>query len=408
MKISLFQQAPYRFLPPDFERHHSSVCDTPYSLATPEGVYRSVRDFMDELMAGARAGFDGLAVTEHGQTSWDLMPNPDLAAAALAYATEAENLNVAIYPMGRSLGKSREPLRVAEEYALLDVLSGGRLVAGFPVGLSYDVSVNNGIAPIQTRPRFEENLDLVLAAWTRAEPFPWNGRFSRHPQVNIWPRPLQRGRPPVWITGVGNPNTMRTALERGFGFNYFGFYGTKLTGDRIFDRFWEIADELGMPANPYRLGFLQTIAVAETDAQAEKDYAEHRSLPGSIDIRGLEAIFRDPADFGFAAKMQTATYRELVEAGAVIAGSAETVREQLLDFFSRNRIGNLNAMLGFGSLPHELALKNVALFADEVLPHLRELWQHSGFEHHWWPERLGGAPLGELGASTGATEKAAA
>lgn len=407
MKITLFEQAPYRYLPADFESRHDSVCDTPYSLTTPDGVYSSVRDFMDELMIGARSGFDGLMITEHAQSSYDLNPNPDLVASALAYATEAEGLDVAIYPMGRTLGKTREPVRVAEEYAMIDVISGGRLVAGFPVGLSYDVTINNGIPPIQARGRFEENLDLVMRAWSRQEPFSWNGRHSQYPQVNIWPRPLQ-ARPPVWITGIGNPRTMQQTLDHDFGFNYFGFSGGKLTGPRIFPRFWELAERAGLPRNPYRVGFLQTIAVAEDDARAERDYAAHveyafrkglgaipsekLGLPGAVDIRGLQAILQDPGDFGMSRQMRTATFRDLVEAGAVVVGSPATVRDQLLDFCTRYGIGNLHAMLGFGSMPRDLVEKNIRLFAAEVAPELRRLWTDTCFEHHWWPERLGGVP----------------
>jgi alkanesulfonate monooxygenase SsuD/methylene tetrahydromethanopterin reductase-like flavin-dependent oxidoreductase (luciferase family) len=414
MKIILFEQAPYRYLPDDFEQCHSSVCDTPYSLTTSDGVYSSMRDFVGDLLLGASAGFDGLSITEHSQTSWDMMPNPNVVAGALAYATEAEGLEVAIFPMGRSLGKSREPVRVAEEYAMLDVLSGGRLIAGFPVGLSYDANLNNGVPPIQTRPRFNENLELVLRAWTEPRPFAWNGTFSQYPQVNIWPRPLQ-GRPPVWITGVGNPGTMRMSLERDFGFNYFGFYGTALTGKRIFGRFWDVADQAGMPHNPYRVGLLQTIAVAETDERAEREYAKHveyafrkglgsipqdkRSLPGAIDIQGLQAIMRDPGDFGAAQKMRTATFGEILDSGAAIVGSPATVRDRLLAFCRDYRIGNLHAMLAFGSMPPDLAAKNIRLFADEVAPQLRELWTDTEFEHHWWPERLGGVPAAAPGRS---------
>src|SRR5258708_16100075 len=111
MKLILSEQAPYRSLPLDCEEHYSSVCNTPYSLTTKDGVYSSVRDFVDELLAGARAGFDGIAVTEHGQTSSDMMPNPDVVAGALAYVTHAEGLDVAIHPMGQSLGQDRHPVR---------------------------------------------------------------------------------------------------------------------------------------------------------------------------------------------------------------------------------------------------------------------------------------------------------
>lgn len=409
MKITLFEQAPYRYLPPDFEQRYDSVCTIPYfPLVNRDGVYSSLRDAVDELMLAARVGFDGVAVTEHGQSSYDMMPNPSLVASALAYSTEAEGLDVAIVPMGRSLGKSREPVRVAEEYAMLDVLSGGRLVAGFPVGLAYDANLNNGVPPIQTRPRFDENLELVLRAWHDPESFTWNGKYSQYPGVNIWPRTLQQPGPPVWITGIGNPRTMRMTLERGFGFNYLSWFGAKLTGKRIFDRFWEIADQVGVPRNPYRMGFVQTIAVAETDARAEELYAEHLEygfrkglgsipleklmLPGGIDIRGVQALLKDPSDFGLYHKMRTATFRDLVDAGVAIVGSPATVREQIAEFCKDYGIGNLHAMLSFGSLPRDLAMKNIQLFAEEVAPHLRGLWDGSGHEHHWWPERLGGVP----------------
>ncbi|NIL64992.1 LLM class flavin-dependent oxidoreductase, partial [Salinispora arenicola] len=143
MRITLFEQAPYRYLPADFEERFDSVCDTPYALVDPRRMYESMRSFLDELMVGARSGFDALLVTEHGQSAYDVMPNPDIVAGALAYATELEGLNVGIMPLGRTLGKTHEPVRVAEEYAQLDVMSGGRLIAGFPVGLGYDVTINN-------------------------------------------------------------------------------------------------------------------------------------------------------------------------------------------------------------------------------------------------------------------------
>ncbi|MGX7732199.1 LLM class flavin-dependent oxidoreductase [Rhodococcus sp. 2H158] len=408
MKVNLFLQAPYRYLPDDFEAKYESVCSIPYSLVTRDGMYSSIRDFMDELMLGARSGYDGVAVTEHGQSSYDMVPNPDLISSALAYMTETEGLDVAVYPMGRSLGKAREPLRAAEEYAMIDVMSGGRLVAGLTVGLSYDANINNGIPPIEVRPRFDENLELVLRAWREQEPFAWNGRYTQYPMVNMWPRPLQEN-VPVWITGIGNPRTMRMCFDRGFGFNYLSWFGAKLTGKRIFDRMWEQADEAGVARNPYRIGFLQTIAVAETDERAEAEYGPHAEyafrkglgsipieklgLPGAIDINGVKALIKDPGDFGLYHRMRTATFRDLVEAGVVVVGSPDTVAEQLLAFCREYGIGNLHAMLGFGSLPRHLVMKNIHLFAEEVLPRLRTLWTDTDHKHHWWPSRLGGTPI---------------
>ena len=411
MKVNYFQQVPYRKLPSDFEQHHESVVTTPYfDVTTPDNVVGAFRQSTDELMHAARLGFDGLLVTEHGQSSYDMAPNPNIVEAAVAYATEVENIRTAIYPVGRSLGKSREPIRVAEELAMLDAMTNGRLVSGFPVGLAYDANINNGVPPAQTRQRFDENLELVLKAWTERDPFSWNGKFAQHAAVNVWPRPIQQNpHPPVWITGIGNPKTMQMTIDREFGFNYFGWFGLKVTGRRIFDRFWDLVDRSGKDANPYRLGFMQTICVAETDAKAEALYAKHAeyffqkgigsipmerlALPGGIDIRGVEAIMRDPGDFGIYNKMRTASFGELVDAGSVICGSPATVADQLTEYAREYRIGNLHAMLQFGSMPHELAKSNIALFAQDVMPRLKNLWNDEGYEHHWWPESLGGRPL---------------
>ena len=153
MRFIYLQHIPYRHLPGDFAaRFPESVITTPYfDIAEPRLVHADIRAALDEAMHAARAGFDAVGLTEHGQSSYDMDPNPDLGAAALAYQIGAEDLNTGIYVVGRSLGKSREPLRVAEELAWLDNLSAGRLMTGFPVGLPYDANINAGIPPDSRR-----------------------------------------------------------------------------------------------------------------------------------------------------------------------------------------------------------------------------------------------------------------
>ena len=182
MKVNLFQQAPYRFMPAGFEDGGiPSVVKPPYAeLVEPRKMFDSYQWFIDELLAGVRAGFDGVAVTEHGQTSYDMTPNPNLPAAVLAHAIRSERPETALIVLGRSLGKTTEPLRIAEEYSMLDVMSGGRLVAGLPVGLSYDANLNNGIPTVETRDRYREAVELMFRSWTDEAPFTWNGRFSQY------------------------------------------------------------------------------------------------------------------------------------------------------------------------------------------------------------------------------------
>ena len=413
MKVNVIQQVPYRYFGEGFEHQYESVVTTPYSLVDPQRVHEAYREALDELMHAARMGFDGLAVTEHAQSAYDMAPNPDILAAAVAYATEVEALKVAIFPLGRSLGKAREPLRVGEEYAMIDCITNGRLIAGFPVGLAYDANINNGVAPVEQRARFEENLKLVTRAWTAPEPFPWNGKFHQYPIVNMWPRPIQQP-PPVWMTGIGTPKSMLNAIDRGYGYNYFGWFGYKNLGPKVFSAFWKAAEQAGHEPNPYRVGFLQAIVVAESDAQAKELYAEsteyffrkalgsipieRMAMPGWIEPAGLEALFRDPGDFGVFPMLKTITYDQAVEAGCLIAGGPKTVTEQLMEFLRECRVGNLHAMLQFGSMSHSLAKRNIELFAKDVLPTLRQLWTNQ-WKHHWWPQALGGVPAPAKGAA---------
>jgi hypothetical protein len=107
MKVSLFEQVPYRFLPEDFEKHHNSVVTAPYEFVEPGRMTESLVSAYAELLHGARAGFDGICVTEHSQSSYDVSPNPTLLASAVACAAQGEGLDVAITVLGRSLGKTR-------------------------------------------------------------------------------------------------------------------------------------------------------------------------------------------------------------------------------------------------------------------------------------------------------------
>ena len=292
-------------------------------------------------------------------------------------------------------------LKIAEEYALLDCVSGGRLIAGFPVGLSYDANLNASLPAVETRERYREHRELILKAWSEPRPFPWNGRFEKYGQVNIWPRPVQQPHPPIWIPGTGSPGTLRDILSQDYVFVYLSWDGPKLTGRQVFDRYWELADELGRDRNPYRLAFLQVVAVSETDERAEREYARHleahyrsglgaiphtaMAVPGYAEPAAIEGMLRSTGPAGMLSRMKTATYAEIVDSQVAIVGSPATVADQIEAFVREFRIGNLMVMLQNGSMPRDLTEKNISLFAAEVLPRLRPVWDAEGWENHWWP-----------------------
>lgn len=402
MKVSAFLQAPYRHLPEGFEEKHPSVITVPYDeFVEPDKMHEAMYAQVEELLYASEAGFDGLALTEHSQSSYDMVPNPNLIGSILAYETEKHKRDQAIIVLGRSLAKTQEPLRIAEEYATIDAISNGRLIAGMNVGLAYDV-VMNAAVPGVNRNRFYEAHDLIKKAWSEKDVFAWNGDHWKYRYVNPWPRPVQNPRPPIWMTGIGNPNTINWVLENDYCFSYLSWFGPKTTAPRIFERFWDIADKKGVALNPYRVAYLQIVAVSETDELAEKEYGPHieyfyhkglgaipvdwLALPGYISKPGLEFILKDTGDFGLYPQAQQLKYKDFIESQCVIAGSPATVREQLAEFVKKYRIGNLLVMLQFGSMPTELTKKNIDLFSKEVMPYLKNIWADEDWEHEWWPQ----------------------
>ena len=137
MKISTFHFMPHRELPDDFEKRYQSVWVTPpwHELADARRVGQYYNWTLDELIYAAKAGSDGICTNEHHQNAYGFMPSPNLMGSVLARATNG--MDCAIVQMGSTLPSIQPPHRVAEEYAMLDCISGGRLVAGMPLGIRH-------------------------------------------------------------------------------------------------------------------------------------------------------------------------------------------------------------------------------------------------------------------------------
>ncbi|MGH7060519.1 MAG: LLM class flavin-dependent oxidoreductase, partial [Stellaceae bacterium] len=215
---------PYTELPEDFREKHPSVwVDIHSTLFDPRRAHLMYNDFMDELELAAQCGFDAVCVNEHHSNGYGLMPSPNLIASALARRTS----NAALCVMGNSLALYNPPTRVAEEFAMIDVISGGRLIAGFPVGTPMDTCFAYGQNPSLLRERYREAHDLVMRAWTEPDTFAFNGRFNQQRYVNIWPRPIQKPHPPVWIPGGGSVETWAWCAEMDYVYAYLSYFGAK-------------------------------------------------------------------------------------------------------------------------------------------------------------------------------------
>lgn len=398
MKVNWFHLMPYRWLPDDFREKYRSVwVDIPSALWDSRKGHYLYNEYLDELEFAEKMGVDGICVNEHHSNGYGLMPSPNIMAACLARRTSRANLVV----LGNSLALYNPPLRVAEEFAMLDCISGGRLVAGFPVGTSMDDNFAYGIVPTTLRERHYEAHDLIMKAWTTPEPFAFNGRYTKNRYVNIWPRPLQQPHPPVWVPGGGSVETWDWVLERDYAYCYLSYFGYQ-HGKNVMDGFWEKVASVGAEPNPYRAGFLQLVLVSESDEQAEKDYAKHvdyffnRCLhvySGFSDAPGYRTEATIRAGFqtqvGAVADMfrYGLTWKEFIERGYIITGSPATVRDRLTAAVKGLRIGQLMVLQQVGSMPKELVLKNTELFAKEVMPSIKKIWANE-WRDRWCPKPI--------------------
>lgn len=392
MKFHWFHGMPWPHLPADFrERSNSVWVDVDSRHYDPVAGHRLYHQYLDQMEFAEQVGFDGLIVNEHHQNAYGLMPSPQLMAAALARRTS----RAAIVMLGTSLPLYNPPTRLAEEIAMLDVLSGGRLVAGFPVGTTMDACYAYGANPATIRARYREHHDLVMRALLEPEVFAWNGEYSKLRYVNIWPRPIQQP-PPVWIPGGGSAETRDFCAELGYSYSCLSYDG-RFRAEAVMNAYWSRLGELGVPFNPYQGAVNQSFAVAETDAEARDLYAPHlhygwyagkhldprwANAPGYTSERTL----RSTGAATQAPPSAEPSFDQRIADGTLIAGSPDSVIEQVEDLILRTRVGHLIGVFQFGDMPHELTLRNTRLFAEQVMPRLRHLW--SEHADHWSPAGL--------------------
>jgi alkanesulfonate monooxygenase SsuD/methylene tetrahydromethanopterin reductase-like flavin-dependent oxidoreductase (luciferase family) len=395
MKTIWFHMQGYRDLPDDFAQRYESSWVTPPNreLCDPEMVRKYLHWNLDELEYADDLGFDGVGTNEHHANVYGFPISPTITAAALA----RRESDAAICVLGTTL-PTTVPMRVAEEIAWLDCMSGGRMIAGVPVGSAMDTAGVAGLPPDQIRPRWYEAMELIRQAWTRPGPFPFNGKYNKLRYVNPWPVPYQKPHPPMWLAGGGSLETFAYAAKYDLTYSYLSFSGAK-DAKKQMQGFWDVIEENGLDDNPYRAGFAQIICVADTDAEAERLYSQHvvnfyqKSMhipshllmaPGYVSKKSLMSMMaRRNSGTAFSIDPSLLTYRGQVESGAVIAGSPETVAERLIEAMTDLRIGHLVALMQIQSMPTELTKYSTKLFAEKVLPRLQPLWRE--YEDKWWP-----------------------
>ncbi len=398
MKFTWFNLMPWPHLPEDFREKHRSVwVDIDSRLYDPAEGNRVYHEYMDQLEFADSLGFDAMGVNEHHQNAYGLMPSPNLIAAALARRTSRS----AIAVIGNSIALYNPPIRVAEEFAMLDVISGGRLLAGFPVGTPMDTNFCYGQIPALTREKYHEAHELIMRAWHEPEPFAFDGKYNQLRYVNCWPRPIQKPNPPVFIPGGGSIETWGFCIENDYNYSYLSYGGYK-AAKALMDGYWEQVAASGKAESPYRAGFAQVVCVADTDAEAERLYSEHvlyfynRCLhvhlgfsdpPGYRTVKTIQAGKLNQFRAENQRLFTKLTWKELVEGGFIIAGSPETVRERM-EHMIKTRLGTLFLLFQIGNLPDDKVRNSTRLFAERVMPQLRDIWPEWKNDDRFWCKPL--------------------
>jgi alkanesulfonate monooxygenase SsuD/methylene tetrahydromethanopterin reductase-like flavin-dependent oxidoreductase (luciferase family) len=385
MKVFVFDLLAYG---ENLDHLKNGATELPYPLSKQH--FRAdvaVRTYAEHLEAWEeldRLGYDGVGFNEHHCSPYGLMNSPNLMASAAAQRTK--RLKLLIYG---NLLPLHEPLRLAEELAMLDCLSGGRIISGFARGIPREYQVHN--VPLdESRARFEEAYDIVTRAWTE-DVFSYSGKFWSYKDVAIWPRPVQRPHPPIWIPIVGSKESIEFAGRHDIPITP-GLAGGGLRNDII--RFYaKCLADAGHRITPDHMSLALNAYVADSKAQAVREVApyhlyfnrtlfSHGSFTETAAQRKVGYVSQTSTDYvrpenQRAAALLREDFRNMTMADVermaetLPWGTPSEVAERIIA--QAEAAGANTVQIGFnrGAMPHDMFMNQIRRFAADVLPRLQ-------------------------------------
>jgi alkanesulfonate monooxygenase SsuD/methylene tetrahydromethanopterin reductase-like flavin-dependent oxidoreductase (luciferase family) len=363
--------------------------ELPYPLAKrhfdPATAARTYEEHLDAWEALDRFGYDGVGFNEHHCSPYGLMNSPNLMAASAAQRTK--RLKLLIYG---NLLPVHQPLRLAEELAMIDCLSQGRLISGFARGIPREYQVHN-ISLSESRARFEEAYDIITRAWTE-EVFSYQGRFWSYHDVALWPRPVQQPHPPIWIPIVGSKESIEFAAHRDIPITP-GLGRARGLRDDIIRHYAKCLAASGHRITPNHLSLGITAYVADSKAQALREYGPHiLYFNRTLFSHGNFTETEKQRETGYATAASTdyvrpenmraaqnlrSEFRNLTmaqleeQAEHMPLGTADEVAQRIIEAAESAGANTVQLALNRGCLPHELFMNQIERFAREVLPRLQ-------------------------------------
>jgi alkanesulfonate monooxygenase SsuD/methylene tetrahydromethanopterin reductase-like flavin-dependent oxidoreductase (luciferase family) len=358
MKVSFFETGRYRApraLPPEWP--------VPSGAYDREAGAQAYQGIIERLEYVEQLGFDWVSVSEHHYSPRILTPAPIVTAAYIA----ARLHKITIALLGPIVPQSN-PVRVAEELAMLDNLAQGRLVVGLLRGTTNE-SLTYDLNPQEARERTDEGMELILRAWTEPQPFGWQGRHFQFRTVSVWPRPFQQPHPPTYALGTSRESCEFAARHRlGCGVSYGPF---EVVGKAT--RYYrEQCARHGWTPAPEQILYRANMLLAETDDEAQ---ALLRKQPNQAPF-AMRAGVRD-ALMTLDSRNIAGEARAPVVSGALpttFIGSPDTVIEQVRRCRDVVGAGVLDLSLhppGSGDL--DALMRSLDLFGKSVLPRVRDI-----------------------------------
>ena len=396
-------------------------------LSISNGVYdpkvgaKLYNRYLDEKIYADQIGFDALMLNEHHSTPFCMQGVTNVGASILARETKQAKIII----LGNILPIWDDPLWLAEQLAMIDMISYGRLVSGFVRGGGRE-SVSHNAPPHFNRERFEEAHDFIIKAWTTPGPFRWEGKHYHYRYVNPWARPLQQPHPPIWIPSTVSVETVKWTARHRYP---LVLLATKLGPTKeAFQLYHDTAAEEGYESGTQNVAYLWKVHVDETEELAEAAGRKYLSGVSNPFLAGNEgavnpAIMNLPGHTSRTSRKLAATafgpagrfgtnrrpYEDQVNDYTIISGTPKTILPKIRHVLEYIRPGSVFFWDGDGAMTHEDQMRSLRLMGEEVIPAVREMGKELELFSPFEVDPGTGKPLTtEAGASQPATDRATA
>jgi alkanesulfonate monooxygenase SsuD/methylene tetrahydromethanopterin reductase-like flavin-dependent oxidoreductase (luciferase family) len=348
---------------------------------------RLYNERLEEYKLVEEVGYDGIMLNEHHTAPFCMQAKINICAAILGAITK----RVKIVLLGNPLPIADNPVRLAEELAMIDMISKGRLVSGFVRGGGVE-SLQANANPAFNRERFEEAHDLIVKTWTTPGPWRWEGNHYQLRVVNPWALPLQKPHPRIWIPGVSSRETIVWAAQHRY--PYIALNLPIEESKNVWKIYDQTARESGYEPGPAERGYLIRCHVAETEEKAIRNAREFMWMQG--EFTGLtHPVWAAPSGYlgpwarramaelraGYThVRGANASLERQMQNLTLIAGTPKTVIEKLRIIMEETRPSILALYGNDGRINHEDSKTCIRLTGQEVLPALREIGKSLGLE----------------------------